>query len=318
MSPPADRAGPALQIGWRSLRIRPTRAGQVFALTVAGLGLASINEQLSLGHALTDLLIALAGVALLVGVLAVHGLRLSLRPVEPVHAGELARLRLRLEGGGRPTLAGGRRHGLGLSLRPDGGPLLAAATEPVWTDLPADDGLELELRLPAPRRGHHALPPLRVETRFPLGLFTVSADWQLPGRLWVWPSPRPGPGTPARAEGAGGGRRLETAVIEGLRPWRPGDAQGQIAWRASAAALARDELPLVRERLPEPAGAALIDWQDCKPGLDDEGRLQQLTQAVLDRGLAGPAWSLRLPGQTLPPGQGPAQRRAALERLARW
>ncbi|MBB1160985.1 DUF58 domain-containing protein [Aquariibacter albus] len=315
MSPPADRAGPALQIGWRSLRIRPTRAGQVFALTVAGLGLASINEQLSLGHALTDLLIALAGVALLLGVLALHGLRLTLRPVEPVHAGELARLRLRLEGGGRPTLTGGRRHGLGLSLRPDGGLLLAAATEPVWTEVPAEAAADVELRLPTARRGHLALPPLRIETRFPLGLFTVSADWQTDHRLWVWPARLSGPPA-ASGRGGGFGRSPGEEAVDSLRPWRDGDPLRHIAWRASASALARDELPRVREHAPGPAEGTVIDWQALPAGLDTETRVQWLAEAVLARGLGGPAWSLRLPGQTLPPGQGPAQRRAALERLA--
>lgn len=310
----AEAGGPATRLGLRALRIRPTRAGLVFAATVAGLGLASINEQLSLGHALTDLLIALAGVALLLGVLNLRGLQLALRPVEPVHAGEAARLRLQLAGDGRPTLAGGRRHGLGLSLAAPPGGLLAEPTEAVWTEVPAHGAVELELRLPAPRRGHHAVPPLRIETRFPLGLFTVSADWQAPARFWVWPARAGEP-----APGAQGGRAAgEGEAPETLRPWRDGDAQRDIAWRASAAALARDGLPWVRERGPAGSDLRVIDWEALPPGLEAEARLQRLTAAVLARDLDGPAWSLRLPGQTLAPGRGMPQRRAALERLALW
>ena len=49
-----------------------------------------------------------------------------------------------------------------------------------------------------------------------------------------------------------------------------------------------------------------------------EARLSRLAAWTLVAGQTGLAFGLRIPGVELPPGQGDAQRRAALEALALW
>ena len=71
----------------------------------------------------------------------------------------------------------------------------------------------------------------------------------------------------------------------------------------------------------ETAGAAQrelwLHWQDTHGG-DVDLRLSRLAAWVLRAHADGIDFGLRLPGRELPPGQGEAQRRAALDLLALW
>ncbi|MBB2487412.1 DUF58 domain-containing protein, partial [Mitsuaria sp. WAJ17] len=168
----------------RNLYILPTRPGLFFCATLAVLLLASINEQLSLGFALSFLL-AGAGLA---SMLATHanlrGLDLDLRPPDAVEAGSEAPLLLRLHN------PGPARYGIALAadrrewrqfLKAD--PLGGSA----WADVPAQGHAQVQVALPALPRGLHALPALRLETRFPLGLFRAWSYWRPASPLLVYP-----------------------------------------------------------------------------------------------------------------------------------
>ncbi|MFG6466650.1 DUF58 domain-containing protein [Roseateles sp. BYS87W] len=294
----------------RNVYIVPTWAGVAFCGTLAVLLLASINEQISLGYALTFALTG-AGLASMHTTHAnLRGLQLDLKPPEPVHAGDDYALELRLH---NPS---GARFGIAISAQLDTG-----ATEPAWVDVPALGHATVHLRLPAARRGRHALPRLIITTRFPLGFFRAWSYWRPASPVWVYPrAESPAVAFPAQAE-AGAGEAMSTRLaasgsdFAGVRTYRRGDSMKQILWRKSALALDHG-LPLwVRDTESPLARDLWLDWRDTT-GRDPEARLSRLTAWVLAAERAGQPFGLRLGGQEWPPALGPAHRQACLQALA--
>jgi len=156
--------------------------------------------------------------------------------------------------------------------------------------------------------------PLRIFTRFPLGLFHAWSNVELDAKALAYPKPD-GSRLPLPSMEPRSGTGVESGIGEddflGLRPYRPGDSPRQIAWKAVA-----------RERgVPVKVFSGLaevemwLDW-DLMPGMETEARLSRLTRWVLAAEAAGLHYGLRLPGLTLPPGRGAAQREECLRALA--
>lgn len=294
----------------RNVYIVPTWAGVAFCGTLGVLLLASINEQLSLGYALTFALTG-AGLASMHTTHAnLRGLQMGLLPPEGVHAGDEFALELRLHN------PGSARFGIAVSAQLDTG-----ATEPAWVDVPALGHATVRLRVPAVKRGLRSLPRLIVTTRFPLGFFRAWSYWRPASPLWVYPHPESTPAPfPAQAE-AGAGEAASTrqaasgSDFSGVRSYRRGDSMKQILWRKSALALDQG-LPLwVRETEAPLANDLWLDWRDT-PGRDVEARLSRLTAWVLAAERLGQPYGLRLAGQEMAPALGAAHRQACLQALA--
>ncbi len=294
----------------RNVYIVPTLAGLAFCGTLGVLLLASINEQLSLGYALTFALTG-AGLASMHTTHAnLRGLQMDLRAPDGVHAGDEYTLELRLHN------SGSARFGIAVSAQLDAG-----ATEPAWVDVPALGHAVLKLRLPAAARGLRELPRLVITTRFPLGFFRAWSYWRPASRVWIYPRPEPVLAPfPTQSE-AGAGEAASTRQsasgtdFSGVRSYRRGDSMKQILWRKSALALDQG-LPLwVRETEAPLARDLWLDWRDTA-GRDVEARLSRLTAWVLAAERQAQPYGLRLPGRELAPSLGAAHRQACLELLA--
>lgn len=295
----------------RNIYILPSRPGLFFCATLLVLLLASINDQLSLGYALTFLL-AGAGFA---SMHATHGnlrgLSLDLKPPASVHAGQDLQLELRLHNNGRA------RYGIGLRV--------GTAGEPAWVDVPAGGHAQLSLACPAARRGLMSLPMLRIATRFPLGLFGAWSVWRPAARVWVYPRPEEdAPPLPAHAASSGDGsasaglqRRGDD--FESVRPYQHGDSPKQVLWKK--AAQQGGEQLLVRDSLAPASRRRWLRLADTAGLQDWEARLSRLTAWALEAEQRGEPWGLSLDlnldeSQTLEPDLGPAHLQAALQMLA--
>lgn len=290
----------------RTIYIVPTRAGFAFAMTLAVLLLASINFQLNLGYALTFLLAGSALVSMHMTHGSLRGLTLHARHGGPVFAGDALPLEVII------TNPGATRHGLGVGVEPvDGEPILA------WCEVPSQCQTPVTVSAQAPRRGRMSLPRLRVESRFPFGLFKAWSVWQPAGEVWVYPKPEHPPADLPVAEALPIAGTTSTASasgeFDGVRPWRQGDSQRQVVWKkvASSGQLISRDLRLgQRQQL-------WLDWRQT-PAMDPEQRLSRLAGWVLQAEARGLRFGLRLPNQELAPGEGQPHRDAALQCLAQW
>jgi uncharacterized protein (DUF58 family) len=304
--PPSD----TLELTHRNVYILPTRAGLLFAATLLVLLVASINYQLNLGYALTFLLAGSGAVSMHITHRTLRGLTLHLKPLHSAFAQAAAPLEVVL------TNPGPARHGIGLRLdtHDDAGT--------VWVDAAGHAQSAATVSLVPPRRGRHALPPLIVETRFPLGLFRAWAVWRPASRLLVYPQPEApaAPLPPARPTPAGstdGAQRSDGGDTQGVRAYRRGDPLNRVVWRKAAKTFDSGG-ELVSRDLSSPARWQLwLDWPACG-ALAPEDRLSRLAAWVLDAEQQGADYGLRLPGREVGLSRGEAHRRACLEALALW
>ncbi|MCM0610307.1 MAG: DUF58 domain-containing protein [Ideonella sp. WA131b] len=294
-------------LGQRNIYILPTRAGLAFALTLVVMLLASINYQLSLGYALTFLLAGTGLVSMHLTHGNLRGLTLHLKPVASNFAGQPAKLEVVLHNPGR------ERHGLALRFddRLRNGRHLALC------DAPAGGQAQARLSFTPPQRGWHRVPALVLETDYPFGLFRAWSVWRPAGRVRAWPAPEVAP-PPLPAHGAAAGderaaRRRSGSELDGVRPFRRGDSLRQLAWKKVAAS---GEL-VSRETAGLASRSLWLDWAETGTA-DVESRLSRLAAWVLQAERSGIDCGLRLPGHELPPRQGEAHRRAALDLLAEW
>lgn len=301
-------------MGQNNIYIVPSRPGLFFCATLGVLLLASINDQLSLGYALTFLL-AGAGLASMHNTHGnLRGLSLDLRAPAPVFAGQDVQLELRLHNSGRA------RFGIGVHVPGGDG---RAATEIAWTDVPALGHALLQIRYPAPARGHHELPTLQIVTRFPLGLFRAWSLWRPGAEVWVYPQPElPAAPFPPQQGGADDGAlsvaaRQPGQDFEGVRPYRHGDPLRQVVWKKAALNLEQGLPPLVRDTHSPAARRLWLDWQDAG-GSTAEARLSRLCAWVLAAEAQQLPYGLRLAGREWPPALGPEQRQLCLQQLAQW
>jgi uncharacterized protein (DUF58 family) len=290
----------------RNVYVLPTRPGLVQALVIVAMLLASINYRLSLGYALVFLAIGVTIVAMLQTWRNLASLVLRPGRADPVFAGDFVTVTAIV---GNP----GRIERFALTLASPTG------TTPSEFDLAAGTERVVSLTVPAPRRGWHPVPRLRLETRFPLGIWRAWSWWQPAIRYLAYPCPE-APGTPLPSHRAGAGEGAARVSgdedLAALRPWRVGDSTRRIAWKAMARTAS--DAALVSDYEGGAAGELSLDWRTLPAPWDAERRLSRLTRWVLDADALGLRYALALPGCEIAASTGPAHRERCLEALATW
>ena len=292
----------ALLLTQHNVYILPTRAGWMLAATLVVLLIGSINYQLNLGYLLTFLLAGCAAAGMVVCHNTLRGLTLQLLAPQPLFAGGLAVLDVRLVNDCATP-----RHAIGVALQ---------GTEGwSWADVPAQGQAAVQISFKPARRGLHRAPTLTAETRFPLGTFRVWTVWRPAAQVLVYPAPEAQPpalpaGEPRAGAGLAGGARA-TGEFDGVRGYQRGDPMKLIVWKKFAKSgelVARDTEHMQRQQL----------WLDfARAGaLSTEARLSRLTAWVLAADAQGLDYGLRLPGLEIAPDGGAAQRLRCLQALA--
>jgi len=238
-----------------------------------------------------------------------RGLTLQLLPPPAVFAGSTVRATVQVGNPGRRT-----RYAVGLGVW--------RSEDWAWADIPAHGSSMLPLNWQAPVRGLHSLPPLTVQTCFPLGTFRVWTVWRTAARVLVYPAPEPrAPDLPLAPtpglRAAGSQRPNADASMEdwgGVRPYRPGDPMKTVLWKKAAQ---RDTL-VSREATGQACGEVWLDLArtGLPAGADTEARLARLCAWVLAAHQQGLRFGLRLGAKTLASQQGLAHRNQCLRALA--
>ncbi|MFQ2270706.1 DUF58 domain-containing protein [Aeromonas enteropelogenes] len=286
----ARRIPPARQVtlGPRSLFILPTRLGLGYLLVMIAIYLLGTNYQnnlvLLIAYCLASLFIAamwlthrnLLGLSLLGGpmVLGEAGqplpIRVTVRALRPARALQL-------------TLCEGSLW------------LAQADSAPASLILPVKGG----------RRGRLALNRLRVESRYPLGLFRCWSLLDLQLEAWLAPAPLYGSlltgASQTEQEGQGQAVPATLGDFDTLREHRPGEPPSRIAWKQ----LAQGRGLLVKQ-FEEPLQDDTHLTLSRVSGQDLEAQLSVLAWWCSDFAKRGVPFTLTLAGQTLGPESGPA------------
>jgi uncharacterized protein (DUF58 family) len=275
--------------------VLPTKAGVMFAITLALMLIASINYNLSLGYALTFLLAGLGIVAIVQSFRNLASLQLTPARHAPGFAGEHIHFGIQLDTH-RP------RPGLQLQLV-GGAPSISHVHEQSTVRLP----------LLASRRGWQTMPRLTISSSWPLGLVKAWSHARFNDRCLVYPTPAAH--APAYPSSGGEGRRSnpdEPDDFFGLRPHRSTDLLQHVAWKASA----RLDEQLLSKQFAAEQGEAL--WFDLAhvPGQSLEEKLGVLTRWVLDAHAARQSYGLRLGGLRIAPAASTEHLHACLQALA--
>ena len=284
----------------RRIFILPTRLGLLFGAVLILLLLMAINYQNSMIFAYTFLLASLFPVVIIFTFRNLSGVTIRVSGCSSVFVGESARIDLAIS---RADLR--QRQQLHFRWK---------KSSQVTANLVENDQQQIELYLPATRRGLLKPDRLYLHTGYPLGLIRAWS-WlrlELPGL--VYPKPIEGD-LPVRGiysqEPDARKSHTTTDEISGLRTYVLGDSPKQIAWKSYAAT---GELN-VKQFEGNESEHLWLDLDEVRGG-HLEYRLSVLCYWILKLEADDFKYGLRLADQTFELGSGPQHRDQLLSALA--
>lgn len=283
---------------YRHIFILPTNFGWGFGLLLLVMALGGLNFNNNMALMLVFLLVTIAQLTTLIAYRNLSELSIDSIHAKPVFCGETAHFRVFVSNPGerlRFAVQAGFKQALDC------------------TDFKLNSCEALNLSHPTGARGWLKMPPFRLETRFPLGLFKAWS-WIFPAtRCLVYPVPSlTPPPLPGLGQGqSGAAKKGDGDQFHGLRKYQPGDSIHRVAWRASARhnELYSQEMEAPREQACE------LDWALLQ-GANGETRLSILTAWVITAEHKQLLYSLRLPTAHVASGNGIKHRSKCLELLA--
>jgi uncharacterized protein (DUF58 family) len=284
----------------RRVYILPTRHGLSFGLALILMLIGSINYNLSLGYVLTFLLAGLGIVSILHTFRNLVHLYVSAGRVSPVFAGDIAHFQIVFE-----NRSPFDRYSLDAT----------CGTTRTRFEIPAQRHRTVELAIRTDKRGSLPLPRVTVDTRFPLGLMRAWSYVQPDMRALVYPRPDAASlSVPDADSDTGDAVSLNAGTDDfaGLRPYQPSDSPRHVAWKASA----RSESLLTKFFAGRASSDLWFDWDSLPREMSVEARLSRLSRWVTLAEERGLRYGLRLPGATVPLGEGFPHRECCLRELA--
>ena len=298
-----SRSGPftgAVELNSSRVYILPTRIGMIYSLLLLVLLLGSINYIKSLGFVLTFLLASLGIVGMLMTWRNLAGLKVKGLGAAPVFVGDKARFTVQLE-----NTSADHRYAISIGSTQASGDT---------TDIQPGAINTLSFPQVAVRRGYLNPGRVRLETDFPLGLFTAWTWVDLSMQCLVYPAPAVTAAYVAISDHQAGEDQADGSGLEdfaGLRKAQPGDSLRRISWKAAAR---MDEL-YSKEFTGGQPERQWIDWNQIdEPSL--EKRLSIMVKLVLDAQQAGRVYGLRMPSLELEPDNGHLHQHECLKALA--
>jgi len=282
--------------------ILPTRQGMLFIVLMSGIFFGGVNYANSLVLSLTFFMISLFMVSMLYTYRNLVGLVIEAARTQNGFVGESAVFTVNL------TRTGKRTH---------------EAIELVWdhamrqrVDLLATESLDVALLLPAKKRGYYHPGRLKIETRYPVGLFKAWSWLHLDMQCWNYPKPVRQMSELNQSASGEGQKMSEQPGLDdfaGLRAYIPGDSLKQVDWKT----LARSNELHTKTFVAAVDQDVWLDWKNFS-SLTVEARLSALCYDILFWSKQNRPFGLRLPGFEKKPGYGPVHQQQCLEALARY
>lgn len=299
----ARRIPPAAwyRLSQRNLFIFPTRLGGLYLGMTLTIFLLGSNYQNNLVLGLAYWMLSLFVVSIHLAHANLSGMEVRMGVPESGHAGEPACFPLAVS-------ATSRRYDLQLSAPGAIADQLACLEQPD----------RLQILYAQPTRGRLIPPRVRLSSQWPLGLLRCWTWLDTGQEALIFPQPRTcqldwlalsDPGDLR----ANAGRQIRSGLdeMQGIRPYRPGESLGQIAWKQVARGRG-----LVSKEFATPLPATCLFSLAQTPGVDVDERLSRLTYQLEQLERQQGRYALDLGYRQVPPGQGPDHLQQCLTALA--
>ena len=294
-------------MSFHRIYILPTRSWAVLCAVLVAMWYAALSQNNSVAYLLMFFLASVVMVSAVHAHFALAGLRLRVGRVEPVFAGDTARVPVEII---NPT----RRARLALHVAPNGRVFRENAHAAVGT-LGAGGSRTVELPAQTERRGRLPLRRLALTTVYPMGFFRSWRYEPADCDCVVYPKPRgslPMPSGVAFTAEAVAGTGAGGDDYTGVRPYQTGESQRHVDWRAAA----RGQPLLIKQFTGTGSRRLWFEYAEVAGFGDVEDRMSQMCRWIVDAEAQGFAYGLRLPSFETEPGRGPSHQRRCLEALA--
>lgn len=284
----------------RRIYILPTRYGVYFSILLTIMLIGSINYNNSLGFALTFLM----GSVVMISMLHTHrnlsGLKIRCDTARSVFCGEDIAYPINIHNEqaiNKPTVS-----------------LMIPGEQFTVVNIPASSSIDLFLSKKSTQRGRTQPGRIKISSDYPLGLLRAWSWIQPDCECIVYPEPESNPPPPDfQSQGDGSSTRNKKGSDEfsGLRSYQPGDSLKKIAWKQSQ----RGEELYSKQFSSSGKNSLWLEW-DMLQTHSLEQKLSRLCRWVLDCEANGLSYGLKIPDNTIPPGQGHRHQHLCLSALA--
>ncbi len=286
----------------RRIYILPTRFGNLFLVLVFAMLVGSVNYNNNLGFLLTFLLSSMGVVSVIHTYRNFSGIQIVTARCTPVFAGENAEFEfvVRVDGDSRAAV----------KFRFD------AEKNTIQKDLIKGKDNSINVNRRANKRGVLNPGILHISTTYPFGLFRAWSNILPDISCLVYPEPSQErfryAVTGKTLKGDGGGlTSIGADDFQGLAMYQPGDPPQRISWKAYS----KGQGVLVKKFEGRAGTAALIDWEAIKEP-DTERKLSIMCGMILHADLLKTAYSLKIKGMIIPPGNSDYHKHQCLKVLA--
>ena len=284
--------------------ILPTRAVITLALILLAMWYAAVSQNNAMAYMLLFFLSSLAVLSMNYTHFNLVGLRLDVHRIAPVFAGSSAEIPLEISNASRRD-----RHSLEIAVDKKDPYFIAS--------IPRRGGsAKAQVMLPTTLRGEHPLPRFMIRSIYPLGLFE-GRQYRTPAdaTVLVYPAPRghlplPRGESLSRVELAAAGPGGEDYA--GSRPYRVGESQRHVDWRA----VARGQPLLLKQFVGTGGQRVWLEWSAVSALPNVEAKLSQLCRWIVEAEREGFHYGLRLPGFEVAPSRGNLHQHQLLRALA--
>jgi len=295
----SDETSPIL-LHRRRIYILPSRYGLYFSVLLTIMLIGSINYNNSLGFALTFLMGSMVMVSMLHTHRNLSGLKIRCETARSVFCGDNISY---------PVILQNEQAINKPSVR-----LQVTGEKPTIVNIPASGSIDIYLTMESTQRGRITPGRIRIASDYPLGLLCAWSWIQPDCECIVYPVPEKNP-PPAdfqlQGDGASNQASKGSDDFSGLRPYQPGDGLKKIAWKQSQRS---DEL-YSKQFAGGGQKSLWLEW-DMLQARSLEQKLSRLCRWVLDCEEDGLSYGLKIPGTTIPPGQGHRHQHLCLSALA--
>jgi uncharacterized protein (DUF58 family) len=268
---------------------------------------AAVSQGNSAAYLLMFFLLSLAGVSAIHAHFAIAGLTMRAGRIEPVFAGERARVPLEVQNPtGSPRFA--------LAVAPDGN-VFKEDAHLLLGPLEARGEATAEMPFLAERRGRLRIERAVLTTIYPLGFFRSWRYMGIDATCIVYPAPAgsmPLPVGPAFSSEAAAGLGSGGDDYTGARAYVPGESQRHVDWRA----VARGQPMLVKQFAGAGSRRLWLDYASLGHLPNVEARLSQLSRWIIDAENEGCSYGLRIDDFLAEPSRGKQHFHRCLTALA--